>query len=64
MTNDFNARKPKFELRGNLAQSDSRYIPDQLGRYTADAHEGVTGTAMYWHFLGVAWLGILAVLLV
>jgi cytochrome c oxidase subunit 3 len=32
------------------------------GRYTPTDHEGVTATAMYWHFLGVVWLGILAVL--
>jgi heme/copper-type cytochrome/quinol oxidase subunit 3 len=32
------------------------------GRYTAIDHVGVTVTAMYWHFLGVVWLGILAVL--
>jgi heme/copper-type cytochrome/quinol oxidase subunit 3 len=32
------------------------------GRYTADDHEGVTLTGMYWHFLGIAWLAILAVL--
>lgn len=32
------------------------------GRYTATDHEAVTGVAIYWHFLGVVWLGILAVL--
>ena len=32
------------------------------GRYTPDDHEGVTVVAMYWHFLGIVWLGILAVL--
>jgi cytochrome c oxidase subunit 3 len=32
------------------------------GRYSAGDHEGVTIVAMYWHFLGVVWLGILAVL--
>jgi len=34
----------------------------RVERYTADDHEGVTVVAMYWHFLGVVWLGILAVL--
>jgi cytochrome c oxidase subunit 3 len=32
------------------------------GRYTATDHEGVASVAMYWHFLGVVWLGILAIL--
>lgn len=31
-------------------------------RYTSTDHEGVTDVAMYWHFLGIVWLGILAVL--
>lgn len=34
----------------------------RAGRYTAADHEAVTDVAMYWHFLGVVWLGILAVL--
>lgn len=34
----------------------------KAGRYTATDHEGVTAVAMYWHFLGIVWLGILAVL--
>lgn len=37
-------------------------IRSRAGRYTAADHEGVTATAMYWHFLGVVWLGILAIL--
>ncbi len=32
------------------------------GRYTAADHEGVNLLAMYWHFLAVTWLAILAVL--
>lgn len=32
------------------------------GRYTAGSHQGVRYVAMYWHFLGVAWLLLLAVL--
>ncbi|MCU0302594.1 MAG: cytochrome c oxidase subunit 3 [Thermoanaerobaculales bacterium] len=32
------------------------------GRYTSTDHEGVTSVAIYWHFLGVVWLAILAVL--
>jgi heme/copper-type cytochrome/quinol oxidase subunit 3 len=32
------------------------------GAYAADDHVGVTLTAIYWHFLFVVWLGILAVL--
>jgi len=39
-------------------------VRSRAGRYTAVDHEGVTATAMYWHFLGVVWLGILAVLAV
>ena len=37
-------------------------VRSRRGHYTADDHEGVTGVAMYWHFLGVVWLGIVAVL--
>jgi heme/copper-type cytochrome/quinol oxidase subunit 3 len=37
-------------------------LRSRRGRYTPTDHEGVTATAMYWHFLGVVWLGILAVL--
>jgi len=37
-------------------------LRSKAGRYTADDHEGVTDVAMYWHFLGIVWLGILAVL--
>lgn len=37
-------------------------LRSKAGRYTAADHEGVTGVAMYWHFLGIVWLGILAVL--
>jgi len=37
-------------------------LRSRAGRYTAVDHEGVTGVAMYWHFLGIVWLGILAVL--
>ena len=37
-------------------------VRSRCGRYTPTDHEGVTATAMYWHFLGVVWLGILAVL--
>ncbi len=37
-------------------------LRSRSGRYTAIDHEGVTDVAMYWHFLGVVWLGILAVL--
>ena len=32
------------------------------GRYTAADHEGVDLVAIYWHFLAVTWLAILAVL--
>ena len=39
-------------------------IRSRRGAYTADHHEGVTATGMYWHFLGIVWIGILAVLLV
>ena len=34
----------------------------RAGRYSSGDHGGVTLVAMYWHFLGVVWLGILAVL--
>jgi len=37
-------------------------LRSRAGRYTATDHEAVTDVAMYWHFLGVVWLGILAVL--
>jgi cytochrome c oxidase subunit 3 len=37
-------------------------LRSRSGRYTSSDHEGVTVVAMYWHFLGIAWLGILAVL--
>jgi len=37
-------------------------LRSRRGRYTAEDHEGITVVAMYWHFLGVVWLGILAVL--
>ena len=37
-------------------------LRSKTGRYTATDHEGVTAVAMYWHFLGIVWLGILAVL--
>jgi heme/copper-type cytochrome/quinol oxidase subunit 3 len=37
-------------------------LRSRAGRYTPADHEGVTDVAMYWHFLGVVWLGILAVL--
>ena len=37
-------------------------LRSRTGRYTAIDHEAVTDVAMYWHFLGVVWLGILAVL--
>jgi heme/copper-type cytochrome/quinol oxidase subunit 3 len=37
-------------------------LRSRTGRYTPDDHDGVTLTGMYWHFLFVAWLGILAVL--
>jgi cytochrome c oxidase subunit 3 len=37
-------------------------LRSRTGRYTPEDHEGVTVVAMYWHFLGVVWLGILAVL--
>jgi heme/copper-type cytochrome/quinol oxidase subunit 3 len=37
-------------------------VRSRAGGYTADDHGGVTLTAMYWHFLGIVWLAILAVL--
>ena len=37
-------------------------LRSRSGRYNATDHEGVTDVAMYWHFLGIVWLGILAVL--
>jgi len=37
-------------------------LRSRAGRYTATDHGAVTDVAMYWHFLGVVWLGILAVL--
>ena len=37
-------------------------LRSKAGRYTPDDHEGVIDVAMYWHFLGIVWLGILAVL--
>ncbi len=37
-------------------------LRSRTGRYTATDHEAVTGVVMYWHFLGIVWLGILAVL--
>ncbi len=37
-------------------------LRSKKGRYTPTDHEGVTAVAMYWHFLGIVWLGILAVL--
>jgi len=37
-------------------------LRSKAGRYTATDHEAVTDVAMYWHFLGVVWLGILGVL--
>lgn len=39
-------------------------LRSKAGRYTATDHEAVIDVAMYWHFLGVVWLGILAVLAV
>jgi cytochrome c oxidase subunit 3 len=32
------------------------------GRYTAADHEGVHLVSMYWHFLAITWIAILAVL--
>ena len=32
----------------------------QARRYTAESHEGVTNVALYWHFLDVVWLLMLA----
>ena len=32
-----------------------------LGRYTAEKHIGVELCAMYWHFVDLVWLGVLAV---
>ena len=37
-------------------------LRSKAGRYTPDDHEGLTDVAMYWHFLGIVWLGILGVL--
>ena len=37
-------------------------LRSRSGRYTAADHEAVTDVAMYWHFLGIVWVGILAVL--
>jgi cytochrome c oxidase subunit 3 len=37
-------------------------LRSRKGSYTSSDHEGVTDVAMYWHFLGIVWLGILAVL--
>jgi len=37
-------------------------LRSRRGAYTATDHEGVTILSMYWHFLGVVWLGILVVL--
>jgi cytochrome c oxidase subunit III len=34
------------------------------GRYGSGHHEGITYAAMYWHFLGVVWLVLFAVLLI
>ena len=34
------------------------------GRYTATDYEGVHLVALYWHFLAVAWVAILVVLLI
>jgi len=34
----------------------------RAGRYTADDHETIHLVGMYWHFLALAWLAILAVL--
>lgn len=39
-------------------------VRSRSGRYTPTDHEGVTATAMYWHFLGIVWLGILAILVI
>ena len=32
------------------------------GRYNATRHDGITTAAMYWHFLGVIWVGLFTVL--
>jgi heme/copper-type cytochrome/quinol oxidase subunit 3 len=39
-------------------------LRSRAGRYSGDEHSGITVVAMYWHFLGVVWVGILAVLVV
>jgi cytochrome c oxidase subunit 3 len=36
----------------------------RAGRYTAEYHPGVIYTAMYWHFLDIAWIVVFATLLV
>jgi cytochrome c oxidase subunit 3 len=47
---------------GGLGPLIRAAIRSGAGRTTADDHGGVTLVAMYWHFLGLVWLGILAVL--
>ena len=37
-------------------------LRSRAGRYTPHDHEGIIDVAMYWHFLGIVWLGILALL--
>jgi heme/copper-type cytochrome/quinol oxidase subunit 3 len=37
-------------------------LRSRAGRYSATDHGGISLTALYWHFLGVVWIGILVVL--
>jgi heme/copper-type cytochrome/quinol oxidase subunit 3 len=34
----------------------------RAGAYTAARHAGLTHTAIYWHFVGVVWLWVFALL--
>jgi len=34
------------------------YVALRRGRYTADGHEGLKVTGMYWHFVDVVWVAV------
>jgi len=51
-----------LHLLGGIGALGTVLVRTWQGRYTADAHAGITNCATYWHFLDLLWLYLLVLL--
>jgi len=51
-----------LHLLGGIGALATVLVRTWQGRYTADAHAGVTNCAAYWHFMDLLWLYLLVLL--